>query len=44
MLAFTAATLLSPHGPLDHPLLLVDEGRIVAVDPQSERSCPAGVR
>ena len=43
MLAFAAATLLTPHGPLDHALLLVDHGRIVAVDSQSARSCPAGV-
>jgi N-acetylglucosamine-6-phosphate deacetylase len=43
MLAFTAAALLMPNGSLDQPLLLVDRGRIVAVDPQSARSCPPGV-
>lgn len=43
MLAFTAAALITPLGPLDHPLLFVDHGRIVEAGPQSARSCPAGV-
>lgn len=43
MLAFTAARLLTPHGALEHPLLLVDQGRVVEIASQAERSVPAGV-
>jgi N-acetylglucosamine-6-phosphate deacetylase len=43
MLAFTAATLLTPYSSLDHGLLLVEQGRIVEVTSRSARSIPAGV-
>jgi N-acetylglucosamine-6-phosphate deacetylase len=42
MLAFTAANLLAPTGRADDFLLLVDEGRIVAMGSRSSLALPAG--
>jgi N-acetylglucosamine-6-phosphate deacetylase len=42
MLAFTAANLLAPTGRADDVLLLVDEGRIVAMGSRSSLALPAG--
>jgi N-acetylglucosamine-6-phosphate deacetylase len=41
MLAFTAARLLTPNQAIDHPLLLVDEGRVVELVSRGERSVPS---
>ena len=43
MLAFTAARLLTPNDPVEHPLLLVDQGRVVEVAVRRSRQLPAGV-
>jgi N-acetylglucosamine-6-phosphate deacetylase len=43
MLAFTAKSLLSPAGVVDHPLLLVEAGRIVSVTSSGAQPMPAGV-
>src|SRR5271169_2338521 len=41
MLAFTAANLLTLNGVLEHPLLLVDQRRIVEVTSLASASPPA---
>jgi N-acetylglucosamine-6-phosphate deacetylase len=43
MLAFTAAKLLTPTGALEHPLMLVEQGRVLEISPRSARELPAGV-
>jgi N-acetylglucosamine-6-phosphate deacetylase len=43
MLAFTAASLLTPTERTDDVLLLVDEGRVLGMGPRSSRTLPAGV-
>lgn len=40
MLAFTAESLLSPAGVIEHPLMLVEQGRVVEVLAQKTRSLP----
>ena len=42
MLAFTAEKLLTPSEVVEHPLLLVDEGRVVEISPRSSRTVPSG--
>jgi len=43
MLAFTAARLLAPTGAVEHPLVLVEQGRVLEISPRSSRQLPAGV-
>ena len=43
MLAFTANRLMTPTETVEHPLLLVEDGRIVEVAARAERAVPAGV-
>ena len=44
MLAFTAATLLTPNQAIECPLLLVSEGIVVELASRSERSLPSNCR
>jgi N-acetylglucosamine-6-phosphate deacetylase len=43
MLAFTAARLLTPTDTVEHPLLLVEQGRIVEISGRNNRPAPTGV-
>jgi N-acetylglucosamine-6-phosphate deacetylase len=43
MLAFTAERLLTPATAIEHPLLLVDDGRVVEMAAQSRLPVPTGV-
>jgi len=43
MLAFTAGRLFSPTDSIEHPLVLVEQGRIVDISARSGRQIPAGV-
>lgn len=43
MLAFTAKSLLTPAELIEHPLVLVEGGRIVELSAQSVRQVPTGV-
>lgn len=43
MLAFTAGRLLTPRDAVAHPLVLVDEGRVLEISARSSRQVPAGV-
>jgi N-acetylglucosamine-6-phosphate deacetylase len=43
MLAFTAGRLLTPTNVVEHPLVLVEQGRVVEISPRSSRTLPAGV-
>jgi N-acetylglucosamine-6-phosphate deacetylase len=43
MLAFAAARLLTPTEAVEHPLVLVEQGRIFEISAQSSRDVPAGV-
>ena len=43
MLAFTAGRLLTPTEAVEHPLVIVDEGRVLEISARSSRSFPAGV-
>src|SRR3982075_3553525 len=43
MLAFTAGRLLTPTDSIEHPLVLVDHGRVVDISARSSRQLPAGV-
>jgi N-acetylglucosamine-6-phosphate deacetylase len=43
MLAFTAGRLLTPIEAVEHPLVLVDEGRVLEISARSSRQLPAGV-
>jgi N-acetylglucosamine-6-phosphate deacetylase len=43
MLAFTAGRLLTPTDSIEHPLVLVEHGRIADISTQSSRQIPAGV-
>jgi N-acetylglucosamine-6-phosphate deacetylase len=42
MLAFTAAALFSPAGVIEHPLMLVEQGRVIQVVAPNARSLPQG--
>jgi N-acetylglucosamine-6-phosphate deacetylase len=43
MLAFTARRLLTPTDAVEHPLVLVEQGRVVDISARSGRQVPAGV-
>jgi N-acetylglucosamine-6-phosphate deacetylase len=43
MLAFTAGRLLTPTDAVEHPLVLVEQGRFVDISTRSSRQVPAGV-
>ena len=43
MLAFTAGRLLTPIDVVEHPLVLVEGGRVLEISPRSSRQVPAGV-
>src|ERR1700720_4921604 len=43
MLAFTAGRLLTSTDAVEHPLLLVEQGRVVDISSRSSRQVPAGV-
>jgi N-acetylglucosamine-6-phosphate deacetylase len=43
MLAFTAGRLLTPTDSIEHPLVLVEHGRVVDISTRSSRQVPAGV-
>src|ERR1700694_4181859 len=43
MLAFTAGRLLTPTDFIEHPLVLVEHGRVVDISARSSRQVPAGV-
>ena len=43
MLAFTAGRLLTPTDAVEHPLVLVDQGRVLEISARSERQAPAGI-
>jgi len=43
MLAFTAAKLLTPTDAIEHPLMLVEQGRILEISTRSSRQVPARV-
>src|SRR3977135_4354742 len=42
MLAFTAGRLLTPTDSIEHPLVLVDHGRVVDISARSSRQLPVG--
>jgi N-acetylglucosamine-6-phosphate deacetylase len=42
MLAFAAGRLLTPTDAVEHPLVLVDEGRVLEISARSSRRVPAG--
>jgi N-acetylglucosamine-6-phosphate deacetylase len=43
MLAFTAGRLLTPTEAVEHPLMLVEEGRVLEISARRSRPFPAGV-
>ncbi|HKN70942.1 MAG TPA: N-acetylglucosamine-6-phosphate deacetylase [Terriglobales bacterium] len=43
MLAFTAGRLLTPTDAVEHPLVLVDQGRVLEISARSGRQTPAGI-
>jgi N-acetylglucosamine-6-phosphate deacetylase len=43
MLAFTAERLLTATGADEHPLMLVEQGRVLEIAPRSSHQLPAGV-
>jgi N-acetylglucosamine-6-phosphate deacetylase len=43
MLAFTAGRLLTPTDSVEHPVVLVEQGRVVDISARSSRQIPAGV-
>src|SRR6267378_5272245 len=44
MLAFTSKTLMTPTETVQHPLVLVTDGKIVEIASRSARPVPAGVQ
>ncbi len=42
MLALTAGRLFSPTGPIEHPLVLVEQGRVIDISARGSRQVPAG--
>ncbi len=44
MLAFTATKLMTPTATVEHPLVLVAEGKIVEITVQQARPVPAGTQ
>jgi N-acetylglucosamine-6-phosphate deacetylase len=43
MLAFTAGRLWTPTNAIEHPLVLVEQGRVLEISPRNSRQVPAGV-
>jgi len=43
MLAFTAGRLFTPTDSIEHPVVLVEHGRVVDISARSSRQVPAGV-
>src|ERR1700690_694369 len=43
MLAFTSARLLTPRDIVEHPLLLVEQGRVIEISSRDARPLPAGI-
>jgi N-acetylglucosamine-6-phosphate deacetylase len=43
MLVFTAGRLLTPTDALEHPLVLVEQGRVLEISTRNSRHLPAGV-
>src|ERR1700687_989770 len=43
MLALTAGRLLTPTDAVEHPLVLVEQGRVLEISARSSRQVPAGV-
>jgi N-acetylglucosamine-6-phosphate deacetylase len=43
MLAFAAGRLLTPTDAVEHPLVLVEQGRILEISARSDRQVPAGL-
>ncbi len=43
MLAFTAGRLLTPRNAVEHPLVLVEQGRVLEISARSGRQAPAGI-
>src|SRR4030088_889278 len=43
MLAFTAGKLLTPTDSIEHPLVLVEQGRVIDISARGSRQVPAGV-
>ena len=43
MLAFTAGRLLTPTDPVEHPLVLVEQGRVHEISARSSRQVPTGI-
>jgi N-acetylglucosamine-6-phosphate deacetylase len=43
MLAFTAGRLLTPTDAVGHPLVLVEQGRVLEISARSGRQAPAGI-
>ena len=43
MLAFTAGRLLTPTDSVEHPLVLVDQGRVFEISARGSRQVPAGI-
>jgi N-acetylglucosamine-6-phosphate deacetylase len=43
MLAFTAGRLFTPTDTIEHPVVLVEQGRVVAISDHSRRELPSGV-
>jgi N-acetylglucosamine-6-phosphate deacetylase len=43
MLAFTAERLLTPVGEVEHPVVLVELGRVLEISSRSSRPIPAGI-
>jgi N-acetylglucosamine-6-phosphate deacetylase len=43
MLAFTAGRLLTPTDAVEHPLVLVEEGRVLEISDRSGRQVPVGI-
>src|SRR5258708_40096639 len=42
MLAFTAERLLTPTDAVEHPLVLVEQGRVIDISARGSRQVPAG--
>src|ERR1017187_5332011 len=43
MLAFTAGRLLTPTDAVEHPLVLVEQGRVLQISARSGQQAPAGI-
>ena len=43
MLAFTAQKLITPTHAVEHPVLLIEDGKVLEIAPRTARAVPAGV-